>query len=169
VLDSLRRGGARVARITSFASMAVVRGRPGTRVVEVRAVEPGFPFYGVIDTRPASQWGALERGANALVDPSLLVALDARIGDTLQLGIGAVPNAILAALRSHSHLGVHTEMLSDGIVDLVERGVITCSRKRYRPYKIVCSFAMGTRRLYDFVDDNPFVECFGSDLVCGEL
>ena len=86
VLDSLERGGARVARITSFASMAVVRGRPGTRLVEVRAIEPGFPFYGTIDTRPANQWGALERGANALVDPSLLVALDARVGDTLQLG-----------------------------------------------------------------------------------
>src|SRR5918999_406508 len=86
VLDSLERGGARVAQITSFASMAVVRGRPGTRLVEVRAVEPGFPFYGTIDTRPANRWAALERGANALVDPSLLVALDARIGDSLQLG-----------------------------------------------------------------------------------
>ena len=86
VLDSLRATGARVARITSFASMAVVRGRPGTRLVQVRAVEPGFPFYGAIDTRPANQWMTLHDGAHVLVDPSLLVALDARVGDSLQLG-----------------------------------------------------------------------------------
>jgi putative ABC transport system permease protein len=86
VLDSLRREGSQVARITSFASMAVVRGRPGTRLVQVRAVEPGFPFYGTIDTRPANQWATLHRGANVLVDPSLLVALDAQVGDSLQLG-----------------------------------------------------------------------------------
>jgi putative ABC transport system permease protein len=86
VLDSLRAGGSRVARITSFASMAVVRGRPGTRLVQVRAVEPGFPFYGTIDTRPANRWASLHDGANMLVDPSLLVALDARVGDSLQLG-----------------------------------------------------------------------------------
>jgi putative ABC transport system permease protein len=86
VLDSLRGTGARVARITSFASMAVVRGRPGTRLVQVRAVEPGFPFYGTIDTRPANRWAQLHDGANVLVDPSLLVALDARVGDSLQLG-----------------------------------------------------------------------------------
>lgn len=86
VLDSLRSTGARVARITSFASMAVVRGRPGTRLVQVRAVEPGFPFYGTIDTRPANRWAGLHDGANVLVDPSLLVALDARVGDSLNLG-----------------------------------------------------------------------------------
>ena len=86
VLDSLRGTGARVARITSFASMAVVRGRPGTRLVQVRAVEPGFPFYGAIETRPVNRWARLHDGANVLVDPSLLVALDARVGDSLQLG-----------------------------------------------------------------------------------
>jgi len=84
-------------------------------------------------------------------------------GDCLQLGIGAVPNAVLAALRGHRRLGVHTEMLSDGIVDLVEAGVIDCTAKNYRPRKAICSFVLGTRRLYDFVDDNPFVECYGSD------
>jgi putative ABC transport system permease protein len=86
VLDSLRSTGARVARITSFASMAVVRGRPGTRLVQVRAIEPGFPFYGTIDTRPANQWATLHGASNVLVDPSLLVALDAQVGDSLQLG-----------------------------------------------------------------------------------
>ncbi len=86
-------------------------------------------------------------------------------GDCLQLGIGSIPNAVLAALRHHRRLGVHTEMLSDGIVDLVEAGAIDCAAKNYRPRKIICSFVMGTRRLYDFVDDNPFVESYGSDFV----
>lgn len=88
-----------------------------------------------------------------------------RDGDCLQLGIGAIPNATLAALRGHQRLGVHTEMLSDGIVDLVEAGVIDCAAKNYRPRKAICSFVMGTRRLYDFVDDNPFVESYGNDFV----
>ena len=84
-------------------------------------------------------------------------------GDCLQLGIGGIPNAVLDALRGHHRLGVHTEMLSDGIVDLVEAGVVDCAAKNYRPHKAICSFVMGSRRLYDFVDDNPFVECYGND------
>jgi 4-hydroxybutyrate CoA-transferase len=86
-------------------------------------------------------------------------------GDCLQLGIGGIPNAVLSSLRGHQRLGVHTEMLSDGIVDLVEAGVIDCAAKNYRPHKAICSFVMGSRRLYDFVDDNPFVECYGNDFV----
>ncbi|MBK8205200.1 MAG: acetyl-CoA hydrolase/transferase family protein [Planctomycetes bacterium] len=86
-------------------------------------------------------------------------------GDCLQLGIGTIPNAVLKELRNHTHLGVHTEMLSDGIVDLVEAGVIDCSRKNYHPDKAICSFAMGTQRLYDFVDDNPFTEFYGNEFV----
>ncbi|GIV62518.1 MAG: 4-hydroxybutyrate CoA-transferase [Rhodothermaceae bacterium] len=78
-------------------------------------------------------------------------------GATLQMGIGAIPDAVLAALIHHKDLGVHTEMFSDGIIDLVERGVITNARKARHPGKIVSSFLMGTRRLYDFVDDNPQV------------
>jgi 4-hydroxybutyrate CoA-transferase len=93
------------------------------------------------------------------------VAALVRDGDCLQLGIGAIPNAVLSALHGHRRLGVHTEMLSDGIVDLVEAGVIDCSAKNYRPHKAICSFVMGSRRLYDFVDDNPFVECYGNDFI----
>lgn len=78
-------------------------------------------------------------------------------GATLQMGIGAIPDAVLASLASHRDLGVHSEMFSDGVVDLVERGVITGRLKRYHPGKLVASFVMGTRRLYDFVDDNPQV------------
>jgi 4-hydroxybutyrate CoA-transferase len=78
-------------------------------------------------------------------------------GACLQLGIGAIPQATLAALGDHQRLGIHTEMLSDGIVDLVEKGVITGEQKRVHPGKIVGGFALGTRRLYDFLDDNPLV------------
>lgn len=76
-------------------------------------------------------------------------------GATLQMGIGSIPDAVLAALRNHKNLGVHTEMFSDGMIDLVEAGVINNSMKRRHPNRIVSSFAMGTRRLYDFMDDNP--------------
>jgi 4-hydroxybutyrate CoA-transferase len=79
-------------------------------------------------------------------------------GATLQLGIGAIPEATAAALVDHQRLGVHTEMLPEGVVDLVEKGVITGEAKRSHPGKIVAAFAAGTRRLYDFLDDNPLVQ-----------
>lgn len=78
-------------------------------------------------------------------------------GATLQMGIGAIPDAVLAALTSHRDLGVHTEMFSDGLISLVKQGVITGSKKIKHPGKIVSSFAMGTQALYDFIDDNPQV------------
>ncbi|MFN0201296.1 MAG: acetyl-CoA hydrolase/transferase family protein [Bacteroidia bacterium] len=76
---------------------------------------------------------------------------------TLQMGIGAIPNAVLAALGNHKDLGVHTEMFSDGIVDLVEKGVITGKYKHTHPGTIVSGFVMGTRKVYDFIDQNPMV------------
>lgn len=78
-------------------------------------------------------------------------------GATLQMGIGAIPNAVLAALHDHRDLGIHTEMFSDGVVDLVERGVITGRYKKRHHGMIVSGFVMGTRRVYDFIDDNPQV------------
>ncbi len=78
-------------------------------------------------------------------------------GATLQTGIGAIPDAVLAALTGHQDLGLHTELFSDGVIDLVARGVITGSKKRVHPGKLVSGFLMGTRRLFDFVDDNPQV------------
>lgn len=76
-------------------------------------------------------------------------------GATLQMGIGSIPNAVLSALAGHRDLGVHSEMFSDGVIDLVESGVINGIRKLKHPGKIVAGFAMGTQRLYDFIDDNP--------------
>lgn len=78
-------------------------------------------------------------------------------GATLQMGIGSIPNAVLSALKGHRHLGIHTEMFSDGLIDLVESGVVTGERKIKHPGKIVAGFVMGTRRVYDFIDDNPQV------------
>lgn len=78
-------------------------------------------------------------------------------GATLQMGIGAIPNAVLKALHGHKDLGIHTEMFSDGVIELVEKGVITGKKKAKHPEKIVASFVMGSRKLYDFVDDNPMI------------
>jgi len=78
-------------------------------------------------------------------------------GATLQMGIGAIPDAVLGALGGHRDLGIHTEMFSDGAIDLIESGVINGERKRTHPGRVVASFVMGSRRLYDFVDDNPQV------------
>lgn len=86
-------------------------------------------------------------------------------GATIQVGIGAIPEAVLAQLADHEDLGVHTEMFSDGIVELAERGVITNRRKTVWSGRIVTSFALGSQRLYDFVDSNPFVEFHPSDIV----
>jgi len=79
-------------------------------------------------------------------------------GATLQMGIGAIPDAVLRRLGNKHDLGIHSEMFSDGVVDLVEAGVITNRRKHVHPGRTVTSFVVGTTRLYDFVHDNPFVE-----------
>lgn len=86
-------------------------------------------------------------------------------GATLQTGIGAIPDAVLASLTNHKALGVHTEMFSDGIIPLVEKGVITNQHKKKHPGKIVTGFVLGTRKLYDFVDDNPIISVLDIDYV----
>ena len=79
-------------------------------------------------------------------------------GSTLQLGIGAIPDAVLLFLKEKKDLGIHSEMFSDGVVELAEAGVITNKKKTLHPGKFIATFLMGTRRLYDFVDNNPDVE-----------
>ncbi|MBR09018.1 MAG: 4-hydroxybutyrate CoA-transferase [Rickettsiales bacterium] len=76
---------------------------------------------------------------------------------TLQLGIGAIPDAVLSCLGNHKDLGIHTEMMSDGVIPLVENGVVTNKYKTRHKDVIVSGFLLGTRKLYDFVDDNPMV------------
>ncbi|MGB5874471.1 MAG: acetyl-CoA hydrolase/transferase C-terminal domain-containing protein [Bacteroidota bacterium] len=84
---------------------------------------------------------------------------------TLQMGIGAIPDAVLLELTNHKHLGVHTEMFSDGIIELVQTGVIDGERKSLHPGKIIAGFLLGTRQLYRFVDDNPVVEMHPTEYV----
>jgi len=86
-------------------------------------------------------------------------------GSTLQLGIGGIPDAVLNYLHDRKHLGVHTEMFSDGMAELVELGVVTNERKTLHPGKIVASFVLGTRPLFQFIHNNPIVEFHPSDYV----
>lgn len=86
-------------------------------------------------------------------------------GATLQLGIGAIPDAVLASLKDHKDLGIHSEMFSDGIVELVEKGVITGKYKTLDTGKVVGSFCMGTQLVYDFIDDNPAVDMLEASYV----
>ncbi len=86
-------------------------------------------------------------------------------GSTLQTGIGSIPDAVLRSLVNHKDLGVHTEMCSDGIVDLIEKDIINNKYKRIHPNKTVTGFALGTKHLYDYVDDNPAFQFLDIDYV----
>lgn len=86
-------------------------------------------------------------------------------GATLQTGIGSIPDAVLQYLTNHKHLGLHTELFSDGVIPLVQSGVMSCERKTFHSGKMVAGFLLGTRELYDFVDDNPIVELHPTEYV----
>ena len=118
-------------------------------------VECDSPLPELVSAEPGETETAIGRYVSELVDD----------GATLQMGIGAIPNAVLAALGGKKNLGLHTEMFSDGIIDLIERGVITNDCKTVLPGKAAVSFVMGTRRLYDFVHNNPMIEFQTSDFI----
>lgn len=84
---------------------------------------------------------------------------------TLQMGIGSIPNAVLANLSNHKDLGLHTEMFSDGVIDLIEKGVVNCRYKGTNKGRVLATFLIGSKRLYDFVHDNPFIEMRESSYV----
>lgn len=84
---------------------------------------------------------------------------------TLQMGIGGIPDAVLRRLTGHKNLGVHTELFSDGVMEMIERGVITNAMKTIHPGKVVAGFLLGTRRLYDYVHDNPIFEFHPTEYV----
>lgn len=86
-------------------------------------------------------------------------------GSVLQMGIGNIPNAVLANLFNHKHLGIHSEMFSDGVIDLILKDVIDCSTTALNPGRALATFLMGSKRLYEYVDDNPFIEMSASDRV----
>jgi len=140
-------------------------------------VDPAMPRTFGENQLHASQvagWCEAERGLTEVppAQPSAedtrighLVAERIRNGSTIQVGIGSIPSGVLMALRDHQHLGVHTELLSDGIADLVEAGVVTGTNKRLRRHKVVSTFCLGTRRLYDWLDENAAVELLPVDWV----
>jgi 4-hydroxybutyrate CoA-transferase len=111
-------------------------------------VEVNEPIPEVISSQPSERDIKIAKLVAGLIED----------GSTLQMGIGNIPNAVLSELRNHKQLGIHSEMISDGVIDLVERGVITGEHKVKHPGKIVAGFILGSRRLYDFVDDNPLIE-----------
>lgn len=99
------------------------------------------------------EWGKPKKNCDSIISASAPLL---RVCATLS-GIGSIPDAVLAGLKNHKDLGVHTEMFSDGIIDLVENGAINNSQKKLHPGKIVSSFSLGSRRLYDFMHDNPMI------------
>jgi len=86
-------------------------------------------------------------------------------GSTLQMGIGSIPNAVLTQLTNHKNLGLHTEMFSDGVIDLILKDIINGNNKGVNPGRAMATFLMGSKKLYDYVDDNPFVEMRSADFV----
>ncbi len=118
-------------------------------------VEAEMPLPEVVASPP----GEVERRIGEFV-ASLI-----RDGDCLQMGIGDIPNAVLSCLHGHRDLGIHSEMFSDGLIDLYQSGAINNSKKRKYPGRIVATFVLGSRRLYDFVDDNPDVVLLDTEYV----
>jgi acetyl-CoA hydrolase len=84
---------------------------------------------------------------------------------TLQLGIGGIPNAVLGLLGGHKNLGIHTELFSDGVMEMIEKGVITNSRKSIHPGKVISGFVIGSRQLFKYIDDNPIFELHPTEYV----
>ncbi len=111
------------------------------------AVEVNHPLHSSAPTTPTAIEEKIGNYVAGLIDD----------GSTLQMGIGNIPNVVLNNLQNHKNLGIHTEMFSDGILPLIEKGIITGSEKEIKTGKIVTCFAVGTQKLYDFIDDNPIV------------
>lgn len=85
------------------------------------------------------------------------------MGSTLQLGIGGIPDAVLSALKGDMELGIHTEMVSDGVMEAIESGIVTGSKKTFHPNKVILTFMLGSKRLYEYADNNPIFEAHPTD------
>lgn len=112
-----------------------------------RYIEVDEPLFQLNPTTPNAVEEQIGKNIAELIDD----------GATIQMGIGGIPNAVLHSLSNHKDLGVHSEMISDGVVDLYEKGVITGMKKKFDIGKIIAGFAFGSERLYDFIDQNPIV------------
>lgn len=150
-------------------SVDVVPAALDSSEIVIAQVNPRMPRVhgdGIIHISRIDHWTEVDAPIDAFAGPPLTAVhhaiarhVSALIddGSTLQVGIGAVPDAVAAALTNHRHLGVHTEMWSDGILDLIQCGAVDNSRKAIHRGKTLSGFLMGSQRLYDFVDDNPSV------------
>jgi acyl-CoA hydrolase len=142
--------------------------------LEVNACMPRTFGRNQLHVSQVAGWCEVERPLHA-IDTHEPTAADERIaelvaervpdGATVQAGIGSIPNAVLARLEGHRDLGIHTELLSDGFIDLIESGVVNGTKKRLSPGKVVATFALGSQRLYDFLHENPAVELLPVDVV----
>lgn len=124
----------------------------GDSFIHVRNIDYIVPTDYPLEEYPAAEFTA----THAKIAEHIAGLIDD--GATVQLGIGAIPEAVLTYLDDKSDLGVHTEMFSDGLIDLIDRGIVTCAKKTLHPGKIIATFLMGSRELYDFVDNNPLIE-----------
>ena len=137
-------------------SMPRVHGDSYLHIDDVHAiVEATEPLPELVPPPPSAEQEAIARHIAPLVPD----------GSTLQLGIGGVPDAVLRLLDGRRDLGIHSEMISDGAVDAIEKGLVNGRKKSLHMGKSIITFAMGTRRLYDFLEDNPFVEAHPCDYV----
>jgi acetyl-CoA hydrolase len=115
---------------------------------------------------PIPEMAMSEEGNSAVVEKIAgFIAELIPDGATMQLGIGAIPDAVLKYLRNKKDLGVHSELFSDGVIDLVNEGVLTNARKTLHPGKIIAGFMLGTRNLYQWADDNPLIEFHRTEYV----
>ncbi len=115
---------------------------------------------------PISELPMAEEGSSEVIERiAMAIAELIPDGATMQMGIGAIPDAVLKYLHHKKDLGVHSELFSDGVIELVEAGVLTNARKTLHPGKIVAGFMIGTHRLYDWADDNPLIELHRSEYV----
>ncbi len=124
----------------------------GTGIVHVDDITYAVEINQPIHTHNPAPISALEYQIGKQVAPLI------ENGATLQMGIGSIPDAVLANLNNHKKLGIHTEMFSDGVLPLIESGAITGEEKVVKKGKIVSCFAYGSRKLYDFIDDNPICD-----------
>ena len=159
-------------------SVDIARSAVNTATYVIAQVNPNSPRTHGDGLIHSSRFHAMVFNNDLLHEGNILkeeTAEEKRIGEyvasliedrsVLQMGIGSIPNAVLNSLYNHKDLGIHTEMCSDGIIDLIEKDVINNKYKRIHPNKTVTAFALGTKRLYDYINDNPSFQFLDIDYV----
>ncbi|MFK8295351.1 acetyl-CoA hydrolase/transferase family protein [Capnocytophaga canimorsus] len=124
----------------------------GDGILNVKEIDYLVPFNASIHTEKAKEPNPIENKIGSFIAELI------EDGSTIQMGIGSIPNAALSKMGHLKDLGIHTELLTDGVLNLIESGVINCSQKAVNKGKAVATFMLGSQRLYDFAHDNPFIE-----------